>query len=129
MSAQPCNSGRQKASSPRYRCPECNALFAPKKADQRFCSPQHKLTFNNRLAVVGKPMAALVLAWREARNAKGKTPEAMALRKSGARALAELCRLADAAVAADREGGRMPKLSYVRMLWAAEGTLGPEERT
>lgn len=73
-------------------------------------------------------MAVLAMAWRESRNAKGKSPEAQALRRSGARAFAELCRLADAAAAADREGGRMPKLTYVRMLWAAEGTLGPEER-
>lgn len=111
----------------RRTCPECSEKFETNTKDRLFCSNAHKANFHNRSSTIGRTVIPLAMAWRAARNAKGNSPEARALRASGARAFADMCRLLDAASADDREQGRMAKLQYVRRRNQREGTLSSEE--
>lgn len=114
---------------PLYRrdCPECAARFETETHDRLFCTDAHKAAFHNRSSKIGRRLVPLAMAWREGRNAKGKTPEALALRASAARAFSEMCRLIDAAAAEDRAEARPSKLAYCRRRSAGEGTLCREE--
>lgn len=108
-------------------CPECGERFETPTHDRLFCTDEHKAAFHNRSSKIGRSLVPLAMAWRAARNAKGNSPEARALRKSGARAFTEMCLLLDRAVTDDREEARMPKLDYVRHRHQMEGTLQREE--
>ena len=108
-------------------CPECGQQFRTARHDQEFCTPVHKAAFHNRSSKIGRSLVPMAMAWRAGRNARGNSPEALALKESAARAFAEMCRLIDVAVAEDREAGRTPKLEYVRRRWRLEGTDRREE--
>lgn len=113
----------------RRTCPECGVMFETTTHDRMFCSTEHKATFHNRSNTIGRVLVPLAMAWREGRNVKGKTPEALARRASANRAFQELCRLIDAASADDRENNRLHKLTYVRRRWTMEGSLTAVETT
>lgn len=109
-------------------CPECGTEFDTSTHDRQFCSDQHKAAFHNRSSKIGRALVPLAQAWREGRNVKGKTPEALAKKASAARALNEMCALLDRACADDRAEDRTRKLDYLRRRWGQEGTLAKEER-
>lgn len=94
-------------------CPECSDPFVTMTKDRLFCTDAHKAAFHNRSSKIGRALVPIAMAWRLARNAKGHSPEALARRAAGNRALNEMVTLLDRACADDREQGRMSKLDYV----------------
>lgn len=100
------------------RCQECGASFIPASYQQQFCSKPHKVAFQNRQAVEGRAVIALVKAWRAGRNVKGSGPEADKRREVARKALSELCSVADAFMADDRTAGRVDPLDYASGLLA-----------
>lgn len=118
---------RKAAKVYRRTCPECGQLFETTGKDRDFCTDAHKAAFHNRSSAIGRKAIPLAMAWRAARNAKGNSPRALALKASGTRAFNELCRILDAAIAEDREQARMPKLEYIRRRAASQGLLNGVE--
>lgn len=45
-------------------CKECGAQFKPRQIGQVFCTPAHRLTFNNRRAAYGSAMFDIVMEMR-----------------------------------------------------------------
>jgi hypothetical protein len=100
----------------RYKrtCPECSERFTTDGKDRAFCTDAHKAAFHNRASKIGRGLVPLAQAWRAGRNAKGASPEAVALRKTAMAAFNQMCALLDHANGDDRKEGRQPKLVYVQ---------------
>jgi hypothetical protein len=81
-------------------CPECGQSFAQVHHRQSFCTPAHKVAFNNRLT--GRSVAQLAQAWRAARSSKDP-----AMRQAGNMAFKMLCQKTDMFNEEDRNAGRL----------------------
>lgn len=99
-------------------CMECGESFQPKSFQQEFCCRSHAKSWNNRRLSEGAAIITLGKAWRAARNAKGNTPEAAALREVGSKALSEMVSIIDGFMAEDRAAGRPNPLPYTKRLLA-----------
>lgn len=111
--AAPAARRAKKVKSFNRQCGECGEMFVTPVKDKLFCSEAHKAAFHNRSSKVGRALVPIAMAWREARNAKGNSPEARAKRAAGNRAMNEMVALIDRACSEDREARRMRKLEYV----------------
>jgi hypothetical protein len=109
-------------------CAECGVEFKPTRNHQSFCSDAHKKTFHNRAAVEGRAIIALAKAWRASRNAKGNSPEALAIREVGNKALSEMVSIVDGFMAEDKDAGRPSPIPYVRRLLANGGRYMDRQR-
>lgn len=100
------------------RCPECAAPFPviPTKGGcpQRYCTPEHKRTWENRQLSRGQGMVILAQAWQEGRH-----------RKSGKEfrgwVLSELCTVINRYSAEDKAAGRLPALDILKDRHRADG--------
>lgn len=107
-STQQNNNRRQKPQASGC-CPECQTKFVRARGAV-FCSGVCKTRWHNRAKARGQQMMALVLAWRAARNFKGKdAPQ----KRTGAAAFAEMARLADLYNEEDRVAGRQSPVDFL----------------
>lgn len=94
------------------RCPNCGENVPRKKRGQAriYCGSKCRDAFHKRMRDRGRAMAPFVLCWRAGRGSKGNAKSAFQ----------ELCRIADAYNAEDREAGRPPMSDYIASL----GSIG-----
>ena len=97
-------------------CPECAQPFVTTRADQTFCTPAHKATFNNRNSARGRAgLTQAVLAWRAARNRADDGGV-------GKAAFGAQCRLADEMLREDKKAGRDP-VAYIKRRYTVEAKM------
>lgn len=102
------------------RCPECGVRFTfplnKGGSPKRYCTPEHKRTWENRQLSRGMGLVILAQAWRQGRNRRGS--------KAAKWAFTDLCLALDRMSAEDREAGRLPALDVLTERLRAEGLLG-----
>lgn len=98
---------RKRRPAPKYRraCPECAKAFLGPR-DAKFCTPECKTSFHNRMKARGQAAIPLLLAWRGGKSRRGDP--------SAAYAFAQLCALADIWNAQDRTAGRIAPGDYIK---------------
>lgn len=86
----------------RRDCPECGQQFGTNHPVKSFCTPGHKVAYNNRQIAEGQRIVGLAKAWRAARSSKDPI-----IRQAGKDAFSDMCRELDALIADDRTRGNM----------------------
>lgn len=76
-----------------------------------FCCRDHQRVFNNRLAVRGKVLAPLALAWAEGKGGGHRKADKTAM--AAFREMTQICRRFNAE---DKAAGRPPAVNYAAML-------------
>jgi len=107
--------------APGRLCAECGTRFSPSRAHQQFCSTAHKTAFQNRAAVEGRAIVALVKAWRASRNKREDGP-------LGSACLSEVCSIIDEFNMRDRAAGRPAPQQYAKRLLASGRYMDRETR-
>ena len=87
--------------------------FVAAQDGQLFCSPEHRIAWNNRATVRGRVITPLAIVARVTRNG---TRNAAPFSDQGSRDLDKLIRRY---VAEDRDAGRMPWPQYLARRYAA----------
>lgn len=109
-------------------CCNCGEEFLRNRPQQEFCKEPCRREFQNRAAVEGRAVIALLKAWRVGRNAKGDTPEAAAIRDVASKSFSEFVSVVDSFIREDREAGRPHPSRYARSLVANGGRYQDRKR-